>query len=654
MEFDLAELRRDWIEGVCGEDFIARVHGCRAQIEALPPGARARGALIAEADPVEFAAAFFAAVSLGVPAILANPRWGEQEWAELSGLVAPGGAFRRGFIYEDRSVFGQASANPMNDAPMYDAPAGSILIPTGGTTGGVKLAVHTWASLSAAVPGLQGFLGGGPIHSACQLPLHHVSGLMQLVRSFLSGGRIHFDDAVHEGDCLSLVPTQLQRAMESEAGIRKLNTARVIFAGSAGMPGAVAARARELRLPVVPVYGMTETAAMVAAVPNEDFLTDPQAGAVPLGEARFALDNGQIRVQTPALFRGYHGRDPVDRSEGHLTGDRGSLDAAGRLHVHGRLDRLINTGGEKVDPRQVEAALLQIDGIEGARVHGEPDPEWGQVVVAWVNCAPGLDFAQVRAQLKAQLAAYKVPKRFKRVGVAHHVGASLVKPAAAQSAEPKSAAAQPAAAQSAEPKSAEAQPAAVFTSEAPTGGTLPIRKTQNLRKGRRSMPGVRYFISLCTKDRRAGLTEAALADAILAAWRLQHADGDYVFHCGTVMPDHVHCLFTLGDRFSLGKCIVKFKAKTKEALNTLGLEWQRDFYDHWLRADDSMERFARYVFLNPYRKELLPPDQGWAHWHLSRQYRPEFVEHLDARGAPPTEWLSGSPDLDELLESDCG
>lgn len=405
MDLILAELGRDWIEGIAGEDFIARVHGCRAQLEALSPGARAGGALIAETDPVSFAAVFFAAVSLNIPAILGNANWGAQECAELARLVNPAIGFG---INLSESPDPVAESNP---------PAGTVLIPTGGTTGGVKLAIHTWASLEAACHGVHNFLGGGPIDSCCVLPLYHVSGLMQLLRAYHSGGRIRFDEDEIEGRCLSYVPTQLQRAMADPGRIQKLATARVLFVGGSGMPGAVVGRARELRLPVVPVYGMTETAAMVAAVPNEDFLNDPQAGAVPLGEARFEIADGQIRVQTPALFQGYQGLAPVDLSGGHLTGDQGSFDAAGRLHVHGRLDPLINSGGEKVDPREVEAVLLQIDGVEAARVHGVPDPEWGQVVVAELCCAEDLDMEAVRAKLKASLSAFKVPKRFERMDV---------------------------------------------------------------------------------------------------------------------------------------------------------------------------------------------------------------------------------------------
>jgi REP element-mobilizing transposase RayT len=183
-------------------------------------------------------------------------------------------------------------------------------------------------------------------------------------------------------------------------------------------------------------------------------------------------------------------------------------------------------------------------------------------------------------------------------------------------------------------------------------GKLPIRKTYNLYRGRRPIPGGRYFITLCSKDRRSGLTAPATAAAILATWRLQHAEGDYTFHCGTVMPDHIHCIFTLGDRLSLGKAVIKFKAKTKEELKLQGLSWQRDFYDHWLRAEKSMEGFARYIFLNPYRKALLAPDEAWPHWHLSHKYRPEFMAHLDDQGTPPAQWIQNATPKETLIDDD--
>ena len=81
------------------------------------------------------------------------------------------------------------------------------------------------------------------------------------------------------------------------------------------------------------------------------------------------------------------------------------------------MDRLINTGGEKVDPVEVEQALLQIEGIDATCVIGEPDEEWGQVVVAYFQGDATLDTEDIRQRLKGDLSACKVPKRFELVDV---------------------------------------------------------------------------------------------------------------------------------------------------------------------------------------------------------------------------------------------
>lgn len=407
MEFDLDQLRRDWIEGISSDEFYARVASCRDRLSALSEEEKSKGSVICEEDPIDFAAAFFAALSIKVPVVLANPKWGEQERAEFDALVSLA------------ISFGEVGVPPLGG--QLDA-AGrlkgglqpdSILIPTGGTTGGVKLAIHNWGSLIAASEGVQRFLGGEAIDSCCLLPLYHVSGLMQLIRSFVSGGQIRFDDAEVNGFCLSLVPTQLQRALEDVESTHKLNTARSIFVGGGPMSEELAQKARYLKLPVIPVYGMTETAAMCAAIPNEEFLADASASAVPIGDAQFTIEaDGRIRIESAALFQGYHGREPLDLSKGYLTDDLGHLDSSGRLHVEGRADRIIITGGEKVDPAEVEAALCAIPEIEAALVLGLPHAEWGQQVVAFVQSqSADLDLESAKDQLRNQLASYKIPKQ---------------------------------------------------------------------------------------------------------------------------------------------------------------------------------------------------------------------------------------------------
>lgn len=404
--FELETVRRDWIEGLSGDAFLARVEGWWARIErSVARGSSGDGLqnrngfgsflyagtpeasprlVVCESDPIEFAAVFLAGAWSGIPVVLANGNWAATERRQFDQLMVAG-----------------------------SPPPGSILIPTGGTTGGVKLAIHDWASLRAAVQGLHRFLGGGPIHSCCVLPMYHVSGLMPLLRSLLTGGRIRFDDRETKGYSLSLVPTQLQRAFGDAAILSRIEAAERVFVGGAGIPAALAAETRRRGLPIVPVYGMTETAAMVAAVPADAFLGETEAGAVPIGDAQFEItETGQLRIQSPALFKGYYGVAPVDLSMGFLTGDRGRIDKEGGLHVLGRVDELILTGGEKVDPREVAQVLCQLDGVTAAQVVGEADKEWGQTVAAYISGPaasrpPGI----LEEALRLRLAPHKRPKR---------------------------------------------------------------------------------------------------------------------------------------------------------------------------------------------------------------------------------------------------
>lgn len=409
MEFDLKQIQREWIEGVSEAAFLKIFDATRARLEAAPEVARSRGLLLCERDPVAFSATFFAAVSIRFPVVLANPDWGAREWAAFAGLVTP--AIRVGAGRNDRAVLSAADSavgSGSRSERSVRLEPGSILIPTGGTTGGVKLAVHDWRSLAAACEGVQRFLGGGAIDSCCVLPLYHVSGLMQLLRAYHSGGRIRFDVDDMAGKCLSYVPTQLHRALADPKRIAELSKARALFVGGAGLVEGLADKARALRLPVVPVYGMTETAAMVAAIPSQDFLTDPGAGAIALGGARFWIETGgRIRIQSPALFRGYQGQKAVDLSGGYLTDDEGYLDASERLHVIGRIDRLMNSGGEKIDPREVEAAFCQLRGVEEALAVGVPDSEWGQRLSVFYTGRPVKNWKEA---LKKKLAPHKIPK----------------------------------------------------------------------------------------------------------------------------------------------------------------------------------------------------------------------------------------------------
>ncbi|MGA1283467.1 MAG: AMP-binding protein, partial [Prochlorothrix sp.] len=167
------------------------------------------------------------------------------------------------------------------------------MISTGGSSGQLRFVVHTLATLGAAVWGLQRSAlipPPGQIHSFCTLPFHHVSGLMQGLRSWGTGGQMitlpfrSLEQSLAQGGgtlaqwpidrlpfCLSLVPTQLQRLLDLPGSAPWLAQFAVIFLGGAPPWPSLLDRARALGLPLAPTYGMTETAAMVTVLAPADF-----------------------------------------------------------------------------------------------------------------------------------------------------------------------------------------------------------------------------------------------------------------------------------------------------------------------------------------------------------------------------------------------
>jgi REP element-mobilizing transposase RayT len=175
-----------------------------------------------------------------------------------------------------------------------------------------------------------------------------------------------------------------------------------------------------------------------------------------------------------------------------------------------------------------------------------------------------------------------------------------------------------------------------------------------LRRGRVSIPGARYFTTICTEDRTVGLCEPDVASVLIAELQKLDGNGDLRLLAATVMPEHVHFLFILGNRLSLSQVHAKYKVKTRRALSRAGLMWQDNFFDHRLRYQVFFERFVRYIFLNPYVKGLVPLHEVWPYWVLSDAYTPEFMLSLENGVSPPVEWLQGMNGAMRLIDEDMG
>lgn len=314
-----------------------------------------------------------------------------------------------------------AAEKMMRDAEVMPAPRnGWLCLRTGGSGGGFKLARHDEHTLSAAVAGFTRHFGLARVNAVGVLPPWHVSGLMARFRCAATGGVYldaqwkalearEFPSLPGGGDwVISLVPTQLQRLLVSNATVAWLRQFRVILLGGGPVWGELADLAANARLPISLSYGMTETAAMVAAQQPSEFLAGDRSVGRPMPHAEIATDaNGRVTIAGASLFCGYF---PETRPAGaFVTQDNGHFDPAGRLHIAGRADSAIITGGKKVHPQQVEAGLRASGQFEDVVVLGVPDSEWGERVVA---CYPVTQRAPDPVRAGAALADYERPKQY--------------------------------------------------------------------------------------------------------------------------------------------------------------------------------------------------------------------------------------------------
>ncbi len=227
---------------------------------------------------------------------------------------------------------------------------------------------------------------------------------MQAMRCWLSGGQLILQpfrellqigalDSPEQPQFLSLVPTQLQRLLDRDRDwVAWLQSCTAVLLGGAAPWPNLLQRARDLSLPLAPTYGMTETASQVATLLPAEFLAGQPGSGRALPHADLTIrdaagmplppgETGQIAIVASSLALAV---GPATIAPPYLTGDLGYLDPAGYLHVVGRAKTLIITGGEKVLPAEVEAAILATGLVLDVAVVGVADTDWGETVVAVV------------------------------------------------------------------------------------------------------------------------------------------------------------------------------------------------------------------------------------------------------------------------------
>jgi O-succinylbenzoic acid--CoA ligase len=368
--------------------------------------------IIAERSPVRFLGSFIAACAAKCPVFLCNPDWGKDEWEQVFNLVQPDIVLGVNHNFSKSPIIN-------HELPITN----SIMIPTGGSSGKIKFAIHTWQTLTASVQGFTEYFSIDSVNSFCILPLYHVSGLMQFIRSLTTGGKLVISTSKKLENCqipnikteeffISLVPTQLQKLLQNIELTQWLSKFSTVLLGGAPPWEELLEKARFHQIRLAPTYGMTETASQIATLKPDEFLKGKFNSGKILPHAKIIIDNqpGNINIQSQSLALGYYPQIWENRNN-FVVDDIGFLDNQDYLHIIGRNSDKIITGGENVYPTEIESAIRKTQMVIDVCVIGIADKHWGQALTAiYTPKNKNISHIEIQNQLKNQLSKFKIPK----------------------------------------------------------------------------------------------------------------------------------------------------------------------------------------------------------------------------------------------------
>jgi acyl-CoA synthetase (AMP-forming)/AMP-acid ligase II len=319
----------------------------------------------------------------------------------------------------------------------------ALILHTSGSTGRPKRVPLTHANLSISAANVARTYDLTPDDvSLCVMPLFHVHGLVaSVLATFATGGtvvvpgkfnplsfwRVAHD---HRATWYSAVPTlhQLLLARATPGTPRPAGAERLRFIRSCSAslaPQVMHDLESAFGAPVLEAYGMTEAAHQMSSNPLPPAARKPGSVGPGTGVRISIMDDtgrhlaagerGEVVIQGPNVIRGYENNPDANAtsfSDGWFrTGDQGFLDEGGYLSLTGRLKELINRGGEKISPREVDEVLLTHPKIAEAVCFGTPHPTWGEEVAAAVVVSEPVTEAELQSFCKERLAEFKRPKQ---------------------------------------------------------------------------------------------------------------------------------------------------------------------------------------------------------------------------------------------------
>jgi oxalate---CoA ligase len=409
----------------------------------LPPGARVAVCL---PDPLSYAEALIGIIAAGRVAVPLDPAAPAAELSRVLAVARPRVAVTAdpGALPQGLSTLDFPAGAGKQEPRRAPGDTGGIFLCTSGTTGtpkGILLTEDQLCHTAASVAAHHRLTSAD--RGYCSLPLFHVNAeVVGLLATLAAQARLALDRKFSRTGFWDLIRDRRITWINAVPAIITLlaldpprlaaTSVRFIRSASAPLPAAVLQRFEETAgIPVVETYGMTEAASMITANPLDGPRKPGSAGRPAGTEVRVQRDGlpcpagmvGGVQIRGRGVITGYAegGRPGAIDPEGWLdTGDLGHLDEDGYLFLAGRVDDVINRGGEKIYPREIEEVLLAQPGVRSAVVVGSPDDVLGARPVAYVvpegTAFGGLEGNGLEGELRAacgvSLPKYKQPAAY--------------------------------------------------------------------------------------------------------------------------------------------------------------------------------------------------------------------------------------------------
>jgi long-chain acyl-CoA synthetase len=409
----------------------------------------------------QFVAAFFAVSELGGVFMPCNPHWRAEElrwfagrlgfrgvitepqfraeWDRLDDVMRP-----ESVLTVDRAACRSEPDPALNPLPLLrrseDDPA--VYLPTSGSTGVPRVVPRTHRNLEAVARNVARALGIGPGRRFLSvIPFFHANGFHNcMLMPLINGATLVLMKQFSPAACAELVhrervdvligsPVLFTHLADSGVDPGLLSTLRQCFSAAARMPAGVHERWRDrFGVRVRQWYGMSETSVISIDLADEEppngtgmFVGAPMPGVEVRSLAPDGRDlgpgvGGELAVRSETVMPGYVGDPELNQHVFHdgffRTGDLGYLDSLGNVYLTGRMRRVVNMGGVKVDPVEVERAVETITGVTECHVDTVPNGRDGEVIRARIVVRQGhrITRRDVIEQCRQRLAEYKLPR----------------------------------------------------------------------------------------------------------------------------------------------------------------------------------------------------------------------------------------------------